>query len=291
MAIVQFHTTAFYDGNNGASFLISEAVRGFGAFLRNKKGERFMFQYDNRGELASRDIVSQAIDFEMKKSEDECVYLDCTHIDIIGFKQHFPNIYQTCFQKNINVEKDWIPVVPAAHYLCGGIVVDKNGKTSIKNLFACGECSHTGLHGANRLASNSLLEALVYAHSIFDYLRKNPPLAIAKILPEWNDGGTVLLNGTELINQKTNELQLLMRKYAGVVRSSSGLEEATLQLKKIYAETEKLYKKHKMNTALSQLRNMVNVAHLIVQQSLERNENRGGFYNIDYERKLLKQKL
>lgn len=290
MEFIQFHPTALYDGKNGASFLISEAVRGFGAFLRNKNGERFMFQYDARGELASRDIVSRAIDFEMKKSGDECVYLDCTHLDIVDFKQHFPNIYETCLQRNINVEKDWIPVVPAAHYLCGGVVVDMNGKTSVQNLFACGECSHTGLHGANRLASNSLLEALVYADRIFNYLCKHLPLRATKAIPEWNDEGTDLLRSPEILQQKTKELQQLMRRFAGVVRNNNDLKLASLQLEKLYSETEALYQKHKLNTALSQLRNMVNVAHLIIQQSLARNENRGGYYNEDYAKIYLKEK-
>ncbi|MEZ4881038.1 MAG: L-aspartate oxidase [Flavobacteriaceae bacterium] len=284
MEFIQFHPTALYDGNNGASFLISEAVRGFGAFLRNKNGERFMLKYDERGELASRDIVSRAIDSEIKMSGADCVYLDCTHLDIEDFKQDFPNIYETCLQQSINVAKDWIPVVPAAHYLCGGVVVDLDGKTSLKNLFACGECSCTGLHGANRLASNSLLEALVYADRIFQYLRKHKPSRTTKAIPEWNDEGTVLLIGSEILPQKTGQLQWLMRRYAGVVRNNSDLKEASLQLEKLYFQMEALYQKHKLNTALSELRNMVNVAHLIIQQSLNRTENRGGFFNEDYKK-------
>jgi len=290
MEFIQFHPTAFYDGNNGASFLISEAVRGFGAFLRNKNGERFVFGYDERGELASRDIVSQAIDFEMKESGNDCVYLDCTHLNIEAFKQNSPNIYETCLQKNIDVSKDWIPVVPAAHYLCGGIAVDQDGKTSIKNLFACGECSCTGLHGANRLASNSLLEALVYADRIFRYLCKYQPLRNKLTIPEWNDEGTVLLMEEEIFPKKTRELQLLMRRFAGVVRNSKDLREASAQLEVLYSQTETLYRKHKLNTALSQLRNMINVAHLIIQQSLKQNKNRGGFYNEDYSIKTKNEK-
>lgn len=289
MEFIQFHPTALYDGNNGASFLISEAVRGFGAFLRNKNGERFMLDYDERGELASRDIVSRAIDSEIKKSGDDCVYLDCTHLDIQVFKQHFPNIYETCLQKNINVENDWIPVVPAAHYLCGGIVVEMDGKTSIKNLFACGECSHTGLHGANRLASNSLLEALVYADRIFNYMCKHRPSRATNSIPEWNDNGTVMLRSAEILSQKTVELQHLMRQFAGVVRNTNDLKKASVQLEKLYFETEALYQKHKLNTALCQLRNMVNVAHLIIQQSLKRKENRGGYFNEDYRIKAVQK--
>ncbi len=284
MEFIQFHPTALYDGNNGASFLISEAVRGFGAFLRNKNGERFMLKYDERGELASRDIVSRAIDSEMKESGADCVFLDCTHSDIDDFKIHFPNIYETCLQRNIDVAKDWIPVVPASHYLCGGVVVDMDGKTSVKNLFACGECSYTGLHGANRLASNSLLEALVYADRIFQYLCKHKPSRTTKAIPEWNDVCTVLLKAPEILQQKTQQLQRLMRRYVGVVRNKSDLEKASAQLEVLYFEMEALYQRHKLNTALSELRNMVNVAHLIIQQSLKRKENRGGYFNEDYKR-------
>lgn len=291
MEFIQFHPTALYDGKNGASFLISEAVRGFGAFLRNKKGERFMFGYDKRGELASRDIVARAIDFEMKNSGDECVYLDCTHLDIEEFKYHFPNIYRTCLAKEIDIAQDWIPVVPAAHYLCGGIVVDMNGRTSIVNLFACGECSYTGLHGANRLASNSLLEALVYADRIFQYQSKNLPTRTTNTVPKWDDQGTVLLKTSEILHQKTMELQSLMRSYAGVVRNMEDLKKASIQLDKLYNETESLYQKHKLNTALSELRNMVNVSYLIIQQSLKRQENRGGFYNENFNAKHKKQTL
>ena len=287
MEFIQFHPTALYDGNNGASFLISEAVRGFGAFLRNKNGKRFMLNYDERAELASRDIVSRAIDSEIKKSGDNCVYLDCTHLDIEEFKKHFPNIYETCLQKNINVSKDWVPVVPAAHYLCGGVVVDKDGKSSLKNLYACGECSSTGLHGANRLASNSLLEALVYADRIFKYVSKNLPLRTTITIPEWNDYGTVVLQSSEIIKQKTTELQFLMRKFAGVVRNNNDLREASFQLEKLYSEMEEYYQKHKLNTSLSQLRNMVYVSHLIIQQSLQRKENRGGYFNEDFTRETI----
>ncbi len=282
MEFIQFHPTAFYDGKNQSSFLISEAVRGFGAFLRNKNGERFVLDYDARGELASRDIVSRAIDSEMKKSGEECVFLDCTHLEIQELKIHFPNIYETCLKNNIDLEEDCIPVVPASHYLCGGVVVDIDGKTSLKNLFACGECSNTGLHGANRLASNSLLEALVYADRIFKYISKNLPLRTTISIAEWNESDVEMLKSSEILQQKTVELQQLMRRFAGVVRNNKDLKEASIRLEGLYAETEDLYQKHKLNTSLCQLRNMVNVAHLIIQQSLVRKENRGGYFNEDY---------
>lgn len=250
-----------------------------------------MLEYDSRGELASRDIVSRGIDSEMKKSGAECVYLDCTHLDIAALKQHFPNIYDTCAQKDIDLEKDWIPVVPAAHYLCGGVVVDKNGKTTVNNLFACGECSYTGLHGANRLASNSLLEALVYADRIYKYISKNPPSQATITIGKWNDKGTVFLEDLEILQQKTVELQELMRRYAGVIRNNDDLEEASVQLERLYLDTETLYQKHKLNTSLCQLRNMVSVAHLIIRQSLRRNENRGGYYNTDYNNNKIMEKV
>lgn len=281
MEFIQFHPTALYSAEGGSYFLISEAVRGFGAYLRNKEGYRFMPDYDERAELASRDIVSQSIDNELKKFGDTHVFLDCTHLDMIAFKKHFPNIYETCLEYHINIEKDWIPVVPASHYLCGGIVVDKKGRTSVNNLFACGECTRTGLHGANRLASNSLLEALVYAHNIFKYLETNPDIAIPKAIPDWNDDGTSIPKEHVLIQHNLKQLQALMRDYVGIVRSNDRLIKAVEHLDLIYQEVEEFYKKSKITTTLSELRNMVNVAHLIIGQSLERKENRGGYFNVD----------
>lgn len=284
MEFVQFHPTALYNNKDGRSFLISEAVRGFGAILRDKNGQRFMPIYDKRAELASRDIVSQSIDAELKKSGDNHVFLDCTHLDINAFKNHFPNIYQECLSNHIDVEKDWVPVVPASHYLCGGIVVDKNGQTSIANLFACGECSRTGLHGANRLASNSILEALVYAHNIYAYHTANPPNPNYTNIPDWNDEGTSIPKEYILIQHNIKRLQAIMRDYVGIVRSNGRLTKAARHLDLIYNEVEELYKSAKINTTLCELRNMVNIAHLIISQSLEQKHNKGGYYNIDNAR-------
>ena len=281
MEFVQFHPTAMYNAEEEPSFLISEAVRGFGAYLRNKKGQRFMLAVDERAELASRDIVSQSIDNELKMSGDTHVFLDCTHLDLDAFIQHFPNIYNKCMSMHIDISKDWIPVVPASHYLCGGIVVDVDGKTTIENLFACGECSRTGLHGANRLASNSLLEALVYAHNIFKYHSENPPNELQLKLPEWNVEGTSIPKEHILIQHNLKQLQALMQDYVGIVRSNSRLKKAIIHLAIIYQEVEELYIKSKVNTTLCELRNMINVAHLIISQSLERKENKGGFFNVD----------
>lgn len=281
MEFVQFHPTVLYDDQDGRSFLISEAVRGFGAYLRNKDGHRFMPDYDERAELASRDIVSKSIDNELKKSGDSCVYLDCTHIPIDDLKAHFPNIYAECLARHIDIGQDWIPVVPASHYLCGGIVVDKDGKTSINNLFACGECSRTGLHGANRLASNSLLEALVYAHNVYEYLGLNSARPVTKSISDWNDQGTRIHKEHIIIRHNTEQLQALMRNYVGIVRSNHRLTKAIEHLDLMYREVEELYRISKVNTALCELRNMINVAHLIIGQSLERKENKGGYFNLD----------
>lgn len=283
MEFIQFHPTALYDAEEGPSFLISEAVRGFGGYLRNKDGHRFMLDYDDRAELASRDIVSQSIDSELKKSGDTHVFLDCTHLDIKKIKSHFPNIYKKCLIHHIDIEKDWIPVVPASHYLCGGIEVDTKGRTSITNLYACGECSRTGLHGANRLASNSLLEALVYAHNIYKYHVKHPPQSTQVTIPEWNDHGTSIPKEHILIQHNLRKLQALMRDYVGIVRSNDRLKKASTNLDLIYSEVDRSYKESKVNTVLCELRNMINVAHLIINQSMERKENRGGYYNINNE--------
>ncbi|UXP33855.1 L-aspartate oxidase [Reichenbachiella agarivorans] len=284
MEFVQFHPTALYESERkGQNFLISEAVRGFGALLRDKKGEPFMQKYDDREELASRDIVSRAIDFEMKKSGDEYVYLDCRHLDLVAFEKHFPNILNKCKSIGIDLSKDMIPVVPAAHYVCGGVEVNIHGQSRVKNLFVCGETSCTGLHGANRLASNSLLEALVYAHrsylksvEIFDQIDDNPPEP-----PAWSEKGTMHPKELILITHNRKEVQAIMSNYVGIIRSTERLNRASKRLKLIIEETEVLYKKTKISPQLSELRNLITVANLIIQQSLNRDENKGGFYRTD----------
>lgn len=281
MEFIQFHPTALYESSPGSKFLISEAVRGFGAYLRTKKGHRFMMDYDERGDLASRDIVSQSIDLELKKSGDDCVYLDCTHLDLDRFIKHFPMIYERCKSIGIDIAKDWIPVVPAQHYLCGGITVDKNGKTSIKDLFACGECSQTGLHGANRLASNSLLEALVYSDKIYEYLATN---SIKKntfngILSEWKNTEKSEIQFDYLVKIK-KELQFLMRENAGIVRFESDLPKAKEQLSNWQNEIQEICNTHQISVALYELLNMITIGSLIVQHSIERKDNRGGFMKV-----------
>jgi L-aspartate oxidase len=282
MEFIQFHPTALYDSTTGTSFLISEAVRGFGAYLRTKNGHRFMLDYDSRGDLASRDIVSQSIDLELKKSGDDCVYLDCSHLDMNAFIKHFPMIYERCKSLGIDLAKDWIPVVPAQHYLCGGIVVDKTGKTSVENLFACGECSRTGLHGANRLASNSLLEALVYSDKIYNYLA-NTSFDINQFnhtVSDWKLVEKPAINQDYVTNRKA-ELQLLMRQNAGIVRNDADLLKAREKLTHWKNEIEDKINNYQINADLCELQNLITIGILIVQQSIDRNENRGGFVKIN----------
>ncbi|MEQ9289229.1 MAG: L-aspartate oxidase [Cyclobacteriaceae bacterium] len=282
MEFIQFHPTSLDHPQPNTSFLISEAVRGFGALLRNKSGELFMHLYDDRRELASRDIVSRAIDNELKKSGDDCVYLDCTHIKKRDFKKHFPNILQKCKEIGINPKKDMIPVVPAAHYLCGGVNVNEHGQTTLKNLYACGECANTGLHGGNRLASNSLLEALVFAHrSFLKSVEEFDFGTIVSGVPEWNDEGTTPPRELILITHNRKELKAIMNDYVAIIRNDERLERASKRLKVLYEETEALYKKTKISAQLFELRNLITVAYLIVKQSQARKENRGAFYNSD----------
>jgi L-aspartate oxidase len=279
---IQFHPTALFYLEETPSFLISEAVRGFGAKLLCNNGKKFMHKYDPREELASRDIVARAIDTELKINGKEYVYLDCTKLDHEKFRAHFPKITEKCSSIGINVFKDYIPVVPASHYICGGIAVNLNGQTSIKNLFAAGECSRTGLHGANRLASNSLLEAFVYADKCAkksaDLINK---IEFKEIIPKWNTEGTTHPKEQVLISHNRKELQELMRDYVGIVRSNERLERAKIRLDLLYKETEKLYKKTTISPQLCELRNMITVAYLIVTHSQKRKQNKGGFFNID----------
>ncbi len=280
---VQFHPTALYQPGVSPAFLISEAVRGFGAHLVNKKGERFMFKIDERGELASRDIVARAIDNELNISGEDCVYLDCRHLDFDKFLEHFPNIYEKCMSIGIDAKKDLIPVVPACHYFCGGIEVDKQGKSSIKNMYACGEASCTGLHGANRLASNSLLEALVYGHNIANDIIENKKEFENKELnvPKWDAEGTIAPKELILIKHNRRALQTVMSDFVAIVRSNQRLSKALKKLDEIYLDTEEIYKTTVLSPQLCELRNLNAVAYLVVKQSQKRKENKGAFYSLD----------
>jgi len=284
MEFVQFHPTSLYQPGVSPAFLISEAVRGSGAYLRNKKGVRFMLEVDKRTELAPRDIVARAIDSELIKSGDQYVYLDCTHMDMKSFINHFPNIFEKCKSLGIDIATQYIPVVPAAHYLMGGIVVNEKGYTSINNLFACGECSRTGLHGANRLASNSLLEALVFGNKIAAEISENRQdiLIDSTIqIPEWDEEGTTIPKEKVLISHNRKTVQNIMTDLVAIVRSNERLEKALDHLNYLYQDTEKAYEKSKLSPQICELRNLNTIAYLIVKQSMQRKENKGAFYSLD----------
>ena len=286
MEFIQFHPTALFNPGESPSFLITEAVRGDGGILRTRDGEEFMHKYDVRKSLAPRDIVARAIDNEMKMRGDDFVYLDGRHIGKEAFIHHFPNIYEKCLSLGIDIAKDMIPVVPAAHYSCGGIKVDEHGQTSIKNLFACGECAATGLHGANRLASNSLLEALVFAQRIFlKTAELVDTLSFEENIPDWNAEGTTEPKEMVLITQSKKELQDIMSNYVGIVRSDVRLKRALDRLYLLYNETEMLYNTTTLSPQLCELRNMITIAYLICRSAAMRKESRGLHYTTDYPEK------
>ena len=286
MEFVQFHPTAFFHPGVHPSFLITEAMRGYGAVLRTKKGEEFMHKYDQRGSLAPRDIVARAIDTEMKLAGTDHVYLDVTHKSAEETKKHFPMIYEKCLSFGVDITKQYIPVAPAAHYLCGGIVVDEHGKTSINRLYAAGECSCTGLHGANRLASNSLIEAIVYADAAAEHvLEQVDQFTNQAAIPEWNDDGTSLPEEMILITQSLKEVQQIMSSYVGIVRSNLRLKRAMTRLEILFRETESLFDRSVVSRDICELRNCISVAYLIIKQATARKESRGLHYTIDYPHK------
>jgi L-aspartate oxidase len=284
MEFIQFHPTALYEvGKRGQAFLITEAVRGDGGILRNINGEAFMERYDARKDLAPRDIVARAIDNEMKITGTEHVYLDCRDMDINNFKEHFPNIYEKCLSIGIDVTKNMIPVAPAAHYSCGGIKTDEWGRSSIQNLYACGECSSTGLHGANRLASNSLLEAMVFAHRCYvDTVNKMDTLQALPDVPDWSAEGTSQPKEMILITQSLKELQQVMSDYVGIVRNNVRLQRAMKRIDLLFEETEGLYQTTTVSPQLLELRNMITAGYLIIKGAAFRKESRGLHFNTDY---------
>lgn len=283
MEFIQFHPTALYFPGEYPSFLISEAVRGFGGILKRKDGSSFMEEYDARGSLAPRDITARAIDAEMKKSGDAFVFLDITMRSKEDILKHFPNIYAKCLSIGIDMTKDFIPVTPAAHYMCGGIMVDEFGKSSIHNLFACGECASTGLHGANRLASNSLLEATVFAHRIFESsVNGLADDVIVDSVPEWNDHGVVQTDEEILVIHNLRETQKIMSDYVGIVRSDFRLERAHRRLFLLFQETEEFYKNNKVSVKLCELRNVIQVAYIVIKSAMLRKESRGLHFTTDY---------
>lgn len=287
MEFVQFHPTGFYKPGEKPVFLITEAIRGYGAVLRTQDGKEFMHRYDPRGSLAPRDIVARAIDNEMKIRGDDFEYLDVTHKDPEQTKREFPMIYENCLKYGIDITKNYIPITPIQHYSCGGVNVDLNGRSSIGRLYAIGEVACTGLHGANRLASNSLLEAIVYADfaakdaiSILQYLDFRTDI------PEWDDEGTSLTEEMVLITQSFKEVEQIMSNYVGIVRSNLRLQRAMSRLEILYRETESLFNRSVVSREICELRNIISVSYLIIKQALARKESRGLHYTIDYPKKM-----
>ena len=291
MEFIQFHPTSLYHPAEKPNFLITEAMRGYGAILRLQNGEEFMDKYHPMKSLAPRDVVARAIYREMTKRGSDFVYLDVTHKDPEETKHHFPNIYKKCLSIGIDITKDYIPVVPCAHYLCGGIKVDLNACSSINRLYAVGECSCTGLHGGNRLASNSLIEAVVYAKAAADHSLANiDKYDFNNNIPEWNDEGTMTNEEKVLVAQDVKEVGQTMSNYVGIVRSDLRLKRAWTRLDILYEETEELFKRVKATRDICELRNMINVGYLITRQAIERKESRGLHYTIDYPKHAYDQK-
>ena len=283
MEFIQFHPTTLYNPGEKPNFLITEAMRGFGAILRLPSGEEFMDKYHPMKSLAPRDVVARAIYREMTKRGSDFVYLDVTHKDPGAIRSHFPNIYEKCLSIGIDITRDWIPVTPAAHYCCGGVKVDTNGETSIRHLYALGETSCTGLHGANRLASNSLIEAVVYADQAARHAASLlPKVDIQEGIPDWDFEGTQHTEEMLMIIQSKREMQTILSNYVGIVRSNLSLKRAMRRLEILWQETEELYNKTKPNRELCELRNMIAVAYLVIKQGREIKESVGCHYNADY---------
>ncbi len=287
LEFLQFHPTTLYHPKAN-SFLISEAVRGFGGKLKTQDGNEFMHKYHDLAELAPRDVVARAIDAEMKKRGEDFVYLDVTHKDAQKLKSRFPNIFENCLKFGIDMTQQSIPVVPAAHYMCGGVLTDIHGKTNLENLYASGEVSCTGVHGANRLASNSLLEAHVFSHQVYKHIVEHYDFktkAHIPIFPKWNEEGTFNHEEWVLISHDKEEVQTLMWDYVGIVRSNLRLKRALRRVNLIAREIENFYKKTIITEGLLELRNLTQVAQLIINCAMHRKESRGLHYTTDYPKR------